>query len=104
MKQLLLFCLFSFALINCFSQTTVTGKITDEKTGAAISGATIKTKQGRAVAVSGTDGSFTLNIPGTQKTLIISFVGYSDKEVEVSKNFMNISLSQSSKSLSEVVV
>ena len=75
MKKLLLFCAFSFALINCFSQTTVTGKITDEKTGAPISGATIKTKQGKVVAVSGTDGSFTLNIPGTQTTFVISFIG-----------------------------
>lgn len=78
----ILFC----PLIQAFSQHTLTGVVTDKKTGEPLTGANIfsKTdwKYGTTTQV---DGSFILQIPEKLLTdsVVISFIGYRDKLVAV---------------------
>lgn len=105
MRKLLLSFLGLLFLVVCHSQTsTITGKITDDKDGAPIAGATVKSKGGKATVISQLDGSFSINVESGVKVLVISFIGYADKEVEITGTDLSITLTQSSQSLSEVVV
>ncbi len=88
-----------------FAQKIVTGKITNSQTGAAISNASVVVKGGTLGTSSEIDGTFKLNIPGNEATLIITSVGYSTKEVKAAGDFLNINLDPStSKALEEIVV
>lgn len=105
MRKLLLSCWGLLFLVISYAQTTiVTGKVTAEKDGTPIVGATIKSKGGKAVSLSQNDGTFSINVETGIKALIVSYVGYADKEVAISGGALNIALSESSQSLSEVVV
>src|ERR1700710_3052028 len=100
--RILLFIL--FLCVSVFAQSqTVSGIITDEKDGSRVTGATIKVKGSKATAVSQNDGSFSIPANRNNK-LLISYVGYASKEVSVSGPTLNVTLSQISQSLSEVVV
>ncbi len=104
MRKLALLLSFLVCCIVLHAQTReVSGKITDAKDGAPVVGATIRAKGSNAAAVSGADGSFTLKVPSSAKTLIVSYVGYTDQEVAIDKA-SSIQLNQADKSLSEVVV
>lgn len=85
-------------------QLPVTGRVVDDN-GSPVAGATIQVKGSSAqTTVTDADGNFTLNIePGA--TLIISSVGYLNKEVAVEgKTVLNIALQKDPKNLSEVIV
>ena len=82
---------------------TASGKITDAKDGSPLNGVTVKAKGQTNVVLSQQDGSFTITIPASTKSLEFSYVGYADLEVPVSDN-MNVRMSASERNLSEVVV
>lgn len=88
-----------------FSQTkTITGKITDDK-GAPLQGATVTVKGTKQGASTGADGSFTLSVPSTATTLVISSVGFTQQEVSINgKTDVSVGLQPSSQGLNEVVV
>lgn len=99
-----------FVLLLCslhiFAQDkTVTGKVTDEKDGNPLAGVSVTVK-GTTVGVStAADGSFTLSVPTSAKTLIFSFVNFESLEVPLSgRSVFNVKLTSSAKSLEEVVV
>ncbi len=96
-------CAFAMAILSGFAQTTtVTGKVTDEK-GASLAGATIferGTKNGTSAT---NNGTFSIKVkPGA--TLVISAIGFEDKEMKATATPMVAQLNPDVKSLSEVVV
>lgn len=94
------------AISQLIAQTrVVTGKITDDK-GAVIQDASISVKNTNNGTRSGSDGTFKLQIAENAKTLVISYVGFGQKEVTISNNsnVFNIALNPSSANLTEVVV
>lgn len=96
-----------FALLiamQSFAQNTITGKITDEQTGAPIAGATVIIKGEKTGVFSQTDGSFSIKTNVSSNTLLVTSIGYADKEVPINGSVINITLTQASKSLSDVVV
>lgn len=94
-----------FALNIAYGQSKeITGKVTDAKDGSPIMGANIRAKGGKAATVSLADGSFSIKVDAKTVDLIISFVGYNDKEVAISGSTISVSLTQNAQSLSEVVV
>jgi len=104
MRKLALLLSFLACCIVLHAQTKeISGKITDSKDGSPIAGATIRAKGSSTAAVSGTDGSYSLKVPASAKTLVVSYVGYNDQEVAIAKASA-IQLLQAEKSLSEVVV
>ncbi|WP_413666951.1 SusC/RagA family TonB-linked outer membrane protein [Mucilaginibacter sp. Mucisp86] len=88
---------------------SIKGKVVDEKSE-PLPGATVKVPGTGATAISGVDGSYTLNIvPGTY-TVEASFISYETKRIQnvsVSSNantVLNITLSPADNKLNEVVV
>lgn len=97
-------CLVMFGWQVAIAQTKVaTGKVTDSKDAAPLSGVTVTAKGTNVSTTTIEDGSFRLNIPNNINTLVFTFVGYATQEAAVS-DLMNISLVVGDKSLSEVVV
>ncbi len=67
-----------------FTQTNISGKVTDEESGEPIAGVNIVVK-GRIIGtISNTDGNFSLKVnEAPPLTLAFSFVGYATKELEI---------------------
>jgi TonB-linked SusC/RagA family outer membrane protein len=82
----------------------IQGVVTDEK-GNPLAGVTIKLKGTATGAVTDINGKFSLEVPGTNSTLIVSFLGFNTQEVLTNgHDALNIRLKETSKSLSEIVV
>jgi TonB-linked SusC/RagA family outer membrane protein len=82
----------------------VTGTVKSENTGEPLVGATVKVKSASKGTVTNSKGQFTLSVE-EGATLVISNIGYVDKEIKVTKagNY-EIKLEVSSKSMNDVVV
>src|SRR6476661_6106031 len=85
-----------------WAQTQVTGRVTDARDGSPLSGVTVTVKNSNQSAVSGSDGSFSLNAPATSR-LVFSYVGYQSVE-QAAAGTMNVALSPGNNQLNEVVV
>lgn len=83
---------------------TVTGKVTDEKDGQPVVGASVLVKGTGIGTQTKTDGSFSLNVQANATTLVISSVGYVSQEMLIGSAPVNVSLAQSASALSDVVV
>lgn len=86
------------------AQKEVTGKVTDASNGSPMAGVSVKFKGAVGGTSTEADGTFKVTMPKGVNDLIFSFVGFEDQEVAVKGNTVSISLSQSAKSLNEVVV
>jgi TonB-linked SusC/RagA family outer membrane protein len=80
----------------------ITGKITDERDGSPIFGATVSVKETNVATITDANGNFSIQAPANA-TLVVSYVGYAGVEIPVSKA-SSIRLAQGSNALSEVVV
>jgi len=109
--QRLLIRLVSFTLLcvlftqTAFSQTkTITGKVLDDK-GAPVQGATVTVKGSKQGSSTGADGSFSITVPTTASTLVVSSVGFTNQEVSITNNTtVSVTLASSQTALNEVVV
>ena len=82
----------------------VSGFILDEQ-GSAVIGATIQVQGTNLHTISDQNGFFTISIPESVNSIIISYIGYKNKIAYIGKeNKLKITLSPASSSLNEVVV
>ena len=81
----------------------VTGKVTDSA-GAAVANASVLVKGGTTGSQTNADGTFSLKVPASAKSLTISSVGFGSVDVSITNGPMNVTLRSSNSSLSEVVV
>ncbi len=81
-KALLMLLFFFFSTI-AFSQTTITGNITQMIDGTPLSGASVVEKGTSNGVITAEDGSFSITVSRLPATLEISYVGYSTQEVRV---------------------
>lgn len=99
--------MWSFLLLTALSVQAqvreIAGKITDQKDGTPLVGATITVKGTNVSTATGLDGTFRISVPAGAKTLVISSIGFNPKEVAVTDN-ISISLAAGDNALSEVVV
>ncbi len=100
-----------FVSSNSYAQTdklvTLSGYITDSKNGESLPGATIFIKSLLAGAASNNYGFYSLTIPSSQQIIVYSYLGYTDKVVDINllnDTTLNIELLSSSQLLNEVVV
>ena len=73
--------------ITAIAQTNgkISGKITDGITGEPLQGATVTVKRTNNSVTTASDGSFTLsNVKPGRATLVISYIGFADKETTLS--------------------
>lgn len=85
-------------------QRTVTGKVTDEASGAPLYRITIQIKGANRGSVTKEDGSFSVNVQNNE-VLVFSSVNYETEEVRVgNNNVINVRLRLKKSELEEVVV
>lgn len=95
-----------FVSHTLLAQKSISGKVTDQKDGSPIVGASVQAKSAGTGTSTGNDGSFTLSVPNDVTTLIISYVGYGTVELSIAgKTTLDVTLSATSAlNLNEVVV
>jgi iron complex outermembrane receptor protein len=88
---------------NLETLALVSGTVTDE-TGAPLPGAAILVKGTTNGTITDLDGKFSLDVP-TDAVLVISYLGYTPKEVSVTgQSILTIQLDQDDSELNEIVV
>ena len=87
-------------------QRTITGTVTSASDGQPLPGVTVVAKEiGTIGTITNADGTYSLRIPETAKTIAFSFVGLESKSVGIgNSNVINVQLETTSESLDEVVV
>ncbi len=94
--------LLGVGLVNAQSRT-VSGKVLSAEDGQPVIGASVMAKGTTIGTITGVDGDFTLALPNSTKTLVVSYVGMKPQEVEA-KNNVSVVLETDSKLIDEVIV
>ncbi len=88
-----------------FAQKTVRGAVISAKDNQAINGASILVKGTNIGTATDANGAFKIDVPNGRNTLVVSYVGYADLEVNVSNSTnVSVSLTERTSSLDEIVV
>ncbi len=91
-------------ITNVYSQTALTGKVTDEETREGIPGVNVIIKGTTIGTVTNMDGDFSINA-SPDDIMVFSFIGYDSEEVPVgTTSYHSISLHPSNVNLDELVV
>ena len=90
-------------LIHRFQEIDVKGKVVDDQ-NLPLPGATIKVKGTKKQVLTNQNGEFNLTNVDDKAVLVISFLGYQSKEVNVQENMGNIKLAEQTGQLEEVTV
>lgn len=85
------------------AQTNYSGKVISAEDGEPIVGATVMVKGTTAGTITNVDGNFTLAVPGSNRTLVITYVGMKAVEVQATQN-MVVRLESDTEVLDEVLV
>src|SRR5688572_14544744 len=95
-----------FVSVQAIAQNRdVTGVVTDKTDGSPLAGVNIVAKNTGTGTASGSDGKFTLSVPSSVTTLVVSFVGFTTQEVTIPEsNYVTVSLESSASELGEVVI
>ena len=81
---------------------TISGQVTDDMD--VVIGATVKVVPGNTGTVTDVDGNFKLTVPSSAKSLVISYVGYKTKTVDIKgRTQINVQLEPEAQMLEEVV-
>jgi len=93
-----------FTVVAGYAQPiTVSGKVTSEGTGEPLPGVSVSIKGEQATTQTDSQGDYQMAVPpGT--TLVFRLIGYTDRELVTSGSTLNVTLSETSSELEEVVV
>jgi iron complex outermembrane receptor protein len=87
------------------AQHTVEGVVTEAETGEPLPGVNIQVQDEGTGTVSDEEGTFGLDVPSPDETLVFSFVGYEDQVVPLNgRNFLEIEMAVQALRGEEVVV
>lgn len=89
---------------SAVAQKTITGTITDSASSRPLQSVSIIVRGTRIGTQTNAEGKFMLNAPDNATMLVITSVGYANKEVAIGSGNLNIILSPASSSLNDVVV
>jgi TonB-linked SusC/RagA family outer membrane protein len=104
MKNILLILLFMVSTAVYGQKITITGTVTDEK-GQALPGATVQVKGTSQGILTDLDGKYSIDLASSDATLVVSFVGYTAKEIPVlNQKVVNATLNPDTRALDEVIV
>jgi TonB-linked SusC/RagA family outer membrane protein len=88
---------------SAFAPIVIHGRVINER-NEPLEGANIRVKGSRVSTQAGLDGAFTIKASGNA-TLVITFIGYDNKEVEVNgETTVNITLHVNNNSLGDIVI
>jgi TonB-linked SusC/RagA family outer membrane protein len=104
LKIFLLLLFFIAGTAGAYAQRTVTGTVVD-KDQLPVTGANVIVKGTQIGAITDGLGKYTIAVPSTGNTLVVSFIGYTSQEVPIgTSSVINVTLQIESTSLNEVVV
>ncbi|MCE7065721.1 TonB-dependent receptor [Dyadobacter sp. CY326] len=92
---------------NVFSQElTISGKVSDEQSGTSLPGASVTLKGSTSVGVTtDADGNYSIKVPSNAQSIVISFIGYTAKEVVIgNRSVIDVTLLSDVSALEEVIV
>ncbi len=103
--QLLIFFVSLFAFLNASSQNrTITGTVTNDR-GEVLPGATISLRNTSISTTTNTLGVFSIDVPATANTLVVSFVSMKTQQVAIGRStVLKIALTPIENTLNNVVV
>ena len=107
MKQKLLLILMVAVLsyFNALAQNkTITGKVVDADDGLPLPGVSIKVKGTTQLTQTTGQGTFSITLPSDAQTLVLSYVGYTEQEVRITGETLNIRMVSSARNLQDVMV
>lgn len=90
-----------------YGQKTITGTVTDAKTGVPVGSVNLSTDKGKALAATNPNGQFTLTVSRLPVTLRISHIAYEPKNLSLNKlpdGPLQITLEPKVKAIREVVI
>ena len=91
-----------FFATQAMAQRTITGKVTDEK-GNPVANASVMVKGTTVGTSTKSDGTYSLYIPATARTLVISSVDMTTAEINIGgKNTVDATLRTADKTMEEV--
>lgn len=106
MKRILLLSLM-LSLVGAFSalaQRTVSGTVTDE-TGSTVPGVNVVLKGTTTGSTTDLDGNYRLSVPEEGGTLVFSFIGLAQQEIEIgARSVIDVMMASDVQQLTEVVV
>jgi len=83
----------------------VSGVVSDKADGTPVAGANVTVKGTGIGTNTDANGRFVISVPATASTLLISFIGFVEQQVEIPpSNNVTVSLEPSTKQLDEVVI
>ncbi len=92
-KLVLLVLCMALTATQLWAQTrTITGKVTDDK-GAPLSGATVSVPNSNIRTATAADGSFSINVPATARSLTVSYVGFADFSAPITATSTTVDVS-----------
>jgi len=100
-RTMLLLCLFITAVAN--AQKPVTGHITSSEDQKPVAGATVSVKGSPKLTSTDQNGDFSISADN-DAVLLVTSVGFANREIKASGNLNNIILSTDARNLNEVVV
>ena len=106
-QLLFLAALFSFTQLAAQTSAGISGKVKDKKTGEYLIGANIHVKGTAIRTATNAEGAFTIsNVPEGDQTLLVSYMGFVEKEVPAASGtkVADITLETKSSGLGEVIV
>jgi TonB-linked SusC/RagA family outer membrane protein len=102
-KSILLFVCVSMNMGLVFAQSKQVTGIVKENTGELVVGASVVVKGTSVGILSDSQGKFSLDVPETATTIVVSYIGFKEKEVDVAP-YLEIILEPDVSALDEVVV
>jgi TonB-dependent starch-binding outer membrane protein SusC len=103
MKNLLLFFVMILSVSSVMAQRQITGKVAEN--GQSLPGASVLLKGTDIGAITDENGMYSISVPNEGGTLVITYVGFADKEIEIgTQSTIDVELSEDDGLLQEVVV
>ncbi len=94
----------SVILTSAGQSYNITGKVTDE-TGAPVAGASVVVKNTSRGAITGISGEYRIEVTDNDKILVFSFIGYENREVQISgRTVIDVCLTPATTEMDEVVI
>src|SRR5687767_2434913 len=93
-KGLLLPLFLFLSAISWAQNKTITGKVVDEN-NAGVVGASVIVKNTIIGTITDANGDFTLSVPASAQTLVISIIGFVSQDVAITGDNLSIALTRS---------
>ncbi len=99
----LLLCTFSFTLLFA-QEKRVTGTVRDDS-GTPLTGASVTVKGTTHTVITSDNGQFNITVPANATTLVISYIGMTQQEIDIrNRTSVEVRMASSANALSDVVV